>query len=135
MNTHWKKEDTIALCMKWCEVLILSAISSITIGLLILRGYGDVRGGLLLAGVCFLLFAASVVGCYVFTVMLGMLVWKSWLKFSFPFLMLPPLVFTAFPFGMALMAYWDGKKIISKAGYSIGIWGPREITLFGKKNR
>lgn len=123
-NTHAtvhhksSKEDKIAIHIKWCNTSFLTAVS-----LLILGGLLESDAILTVSGIAIL----TVIYCMI---AIEVMVWKSaWKYLAIISLLLGGLIgIIAF-----FYAYGDAKRLVKKAGYTLGLLGPREITFFGQK--
>jgi len=109
----------IALHMKWCNTFFLSGIS-----LLIFGGALEIDPIMALGGLGLL----GVVYCMV---AIELMVWKSKWKYV-------AIISLLLGGGLGIIcffiAYSDAKNVLKKSGYTIGILGPREITLSGAKS-
>ena len=104
--------------MKWYNILFLSSIAFLFLGI-------GLRLDLLLgiaplAGLAF----------WLCIIILDFSVWKSWRMILAVLSLIP----TPLAVIISMFAYRDGIRIVKKAGYSVGLLGPREITLFGKRH-
>ena len=118
MSTAWSKEDTIALFIKWAHTLFIAFFISLFFILVFPEKM------LLLIPVFIF------VSLYLCLILLEFRVWKTWAKYVLT------LAFIATPVGfiICLLAYSDALWACKGAGYHIGFFGPKEISLFGKKH-
>ncbi|MDD5055025.1 MAG: hypothetical protein PHZ00_02025 [Candidatus Peribacteraceae bacterium] len=118
VSSDARKVKMIALHIKWCNALFLGGILIAIIG-------GILQSEIILAFVGFAIF--GVIYCMI---AIEILVWKSLWKYA-------AILFLLFGGFIGIIcffiAYGDAKMILKKSGYTLGIFGPREIDFFGKK--
>lgn len=112
------KEDKVGLHIKWCNLLFLGGILVLLIGAGLESDAIAALGGIALLGVVYCMIAIEI------------MVWKSgWKYLAIAFLLLGGLIgIIAF-----FYAYGDALKMLKKAGYTIGLFGPKEMTFSGQK--
>lgn len=112
------KEDKVGLHIKWCNLLFLGGILVLLIGAGLESDAIAALGGIALLGVVYCMIAIEI------------MVWKSgWKYLAIVALLLGGLIgIIAF-----FYAYGDALKMLKKAGYTIGLFGPKEMTFSGQK--
>jgi hypothetical protein len=112
--THVKlsKDDKIAIHIKWCNAFFLAALLCLILSDPLESELLETIGGFLGLGFLYCVIAIPI------------LVWESVWKY------VGIILFSGITF---IVAYSKAITIVRKAGYKIGLFGPKEITFFGHK--
>ncbi len=112
------KADKVAVHLKWCNVFFLGGILGLILAAILNSDFVAGIAGLIFLGVVYCMIAIEI------------LVWKSaWKYAAIGSLLLGGIIgIIAF-----FCAYADAIKMVKKAGYSVGILGPKELNFLGKK--
>lgn len=114
------KEDKVALHIKWCNLLFLGGVLTLLIGASLESDLVLGVGGFALLGVVYCM------------IVIEIMVWKSgWKYLAIASLLLGGAIGVIAFF----CAYVDALKMVKKAGYTVGLLGPREITFSGQKTQ
>ncbi len=112
------KADKVALHIKWCNVLFLGGVLAFILGASLKIDALNVIGGFALLGVLYCVIALEI------------MVWKSGWKYV---AIISLLLGGVIGIGAFFCAYADAIKMVKKAGYTVGLLGPREINFWGQK--